>query len=145
LVDSGARQRAEAQMAMNIPEKYKDLLEKPAFGNLGTIMKDGSPQVTPVWVDYDGKHVRFNSALGRVKDKNVRRDPRVAVTLQDPANPYRYLEIRGRVVEITQNGADDHINKLSQKYLGKPVYPFRQPGEVRVLYKIAPEKVSSVG
>jgi PPOX class probable F420-dependent enzyme len=145
LVDSGAHQRAEAQMAMNIPEKYKDLLEKPAFGNLGTIMKDGSPQVTPVWVDYDGKHVRFNSALGRVKDKNVRRDPRVAVTLQDPANPYRYLEIRGRVVEITQNGADDHINKLSQKYLGKPVYPFRQPGEVRVLYKIAPEKVSSMG
>ena len=132
-------------MAMNIPEKYKDLLEKPAFGNLGTLMQDGSPQVTPVWVDYDGTHVRFNSALGRVKDKNIRRDPRVAVTLQDPGNPYRYLEIRGRVVEITQNGADDHINKLSQKYLGKPVYPFRKPGEVRVLYKIAPEKVSSMG
>ena len=132
-------------MAENIPGKYADLLEKPAFGNLGTIMKDGSPQVTPVWVDYDGKYVRFNSALGRVKDKNVRRDPRVSVSLQDPANPYRYLEIRGRVVEITQNGADDHINKLSQKYLGKPVYPFRQPGEVRVLYKIEPQKVSSMG
>jgi PPOX class probable F420-dependent enzyme len=135
----------EAGMAENIPEKYADLLEKPAFGNLGTIMKDGSPQVTPIWVDYDGKYVRFNSALGRVKDKNVRRDPRVSVSLQDPANPYRYLEIRGRVVEITQTGADDHINKLSQKYLGKPVYPFRQPGEVRVLYKIEPEKVSSMG
>jgi PPOX class probable F420-dependent enzyme len=132
-------------MAENIPEKYVDLLEKPAFGNLGTIMKDGSPQVTPVWVDYDGKYVRFNSALGRVKDKNVRRDPRVSVSLQDPANPYRYLEIRGRVVEITQNGADDHINKLSQKYLGKPVYPFRQPGEVRVLYKIEPQKVNAMG
>jgi PPOX class probable F420-dependent enzyme len=135
----------EAAMAENIPEKYADLLEKPAFGNLGTIMKDGSPQVTPIWVDYDGKYVRFNSALGRVKDKNVRRDPRVSVSLQDPANPYRYLEIRGRVVEITQTGADEHINKLSQKYLGKPVYPFRQPGEVRVLYKIEPEKVSSMG
>jgi PPOX class probable F420-dependent enzyme len=132
-------------MAENIPAQYADLLEKPAFGNLGTIMKDGSPQVTPVWVDYDGKYVRFNSALGRVKDKNVRRDPRVSVSLQDPANPYRYLEIRGRVVEITQNGADDHINKLSQKYLGKPVYPFRKPGEVRVLYKIEPQKVSSMG
>ena len=132
-------------MAENIPEKYVDLLEKPTFGNLGTIMKDGSPQVTPIWVDYDGKYVRFNSALGRVTDKNVRRDPRVSISLQDPANPYRYLEIRGRVVEITQNGADDHINKLSQKYLGKPVYPFRQPGEVRVLYKIEPEKVSSMG
>ena len=132
-------------MADTIPEEYVDLLEKPAFGNLGTLMPDGSPQVTPIWVDYDGKHVRFNSALGRVKDKNIRRDPRVSVTLVDPANPYRYLEIRGRVVEITQNGADDHINKLSQKYLGKPVYPFRQPGEVRVTYKIQPEKISSMG
>jgi PPOX class probable F420-dependent enzyme len=142
----GRKQKCqEAIMAENIPEKYVDLLEKPAFGNLGTIMKDGSPQVTPVWVDYDGKYVRFNSALGRVKDKNVRRDPRVSVSLQDPANPYRYLEIRGRVVEITQNGADDHINKLSQKYLGKPVYPFRQPGEVRVLYKIEPQKVNAMG
>jgi PPOX class probable F420-dependent enzyme len=145
-VFSGTEQnRQEAAMAENIPEKYADLLEKPAFGNLGTLMKDGSPQVTPVWVDYDGKHVRINSALGRVKDKNIRRDPRVSISLQDPANPYRYLEIRGRVVEITQNGADAHIDKLSQKYLGKPVYPFRQPGEVRVLYKIEPEKVSSMG
>jgi len=132
-------------MSQAIPEKYMDLLEKQAFGNLGTLMKDGSPQVTPVWVDYDGKHVRVNSAKGRVKDKNMRRDPRVAISLQDPANPYRYLEIRGKVIEITENGADDHINKLSQKYLGKPVYPFRQPGEVRVLYKIEPLKVSSMG
>jgi len=132
-------------MSQAIPEKYADLLEKAAFGNLGTLMKDGSPQVTPVWVDYDGKYVRVNSAMGRVKDKNMRRDPRVSIALQDPANPYRYLEIRGKVVEITQNGADDHINKLAKKYLGKDVYPFRQPGEVRVLYKIEPEKVSSMG
>jgi len=132
-------------MASVIPDEYLDLLEKPAFGALGTVMKDGSPQVTPIWVDYDGKHLRFNSALGRVKDKNIRRDPRVSVSLVDPQNPYRYLEIRGRVVEITQEGADDHINKLSQKYLGKPVYPFRQPGEVRVTYKIEAEKVSSMG
>jgi len=108
-------------------------------------MKDGSPQVTPVWVDFDGKHIRINSAKGRVKDKNMRRDPRVAIALQDPANPYRYLEVRGRVVEITEKDADDHINKLSQKYLGNPVYPFRQPGEVRVIYKIEPQKVSSMG
>ena len=132
-------------MSEVIPEKYLDLFEKQAFGNLGTLMKDGSPQVTPVWVDYDGKLVRFNSAKGRVKDKNVRRDPRVSVSLQDPANPYRYLEIRGRVVEITEKSADDHINKLSQKYLGKPVYPYRQAGEVRVTYKIEPQKVSSMG
>ena len=128
-----------------ISEKYVDLFEKQAFGNLATLMKDGSPQVTPVWVDYDGRYVRFNSAKGRVKDKNIRRDPRVSISVQDPANPYRYLEVRGRVVEITENGADDHINKLSQKYLGKPVYPFRQPGEVRVLYKIEPKNVTSMG
>jgi len=132
-------------MSQIIPQTHTDLFEKQAFGNLGTLMKDGSPQVTPVWVDYDGTYVRFNSAKGRVKDVNIRRDPRVSITLQDPANPYRYLEIRGRVVEITENGADDHINKLSQKYLGKPVYPFRQPGEVRVTYKIEPQKISSMG
>ena len=132
-------------MSQAIPEKYADLLEKPAFGNLGTLMKDGSPQVTPVWVDYDGKYVRINSAKGRVKDKNIRRDPRVSVSLQDPQNPYRYVEIRGRVVDITETGADAHINKLSQKYLGKPEYPYRQPGEVRVIYKIDPEKVNSMG
>jgi PPOX class probable F420-dependent enzyme len=132
-------------MSQIIPESHRDLLEKSAFGNLGTLMKDGSPQVTPIWVDFDGKFVRFNSAKGRVKDKNVRRDPRVSISLQDPANPYRYLEIRGKVVEITENGADDHINKLAKKYLGKDVYPFRQPGEVRVIYKIEPQKVSFIG
>jgi len=132
-------------MSDNIPEKYADLLEKPAFGNLGTIMKDGSPQVTPIWVDYDGKYVRFNSALGRVKDKNVRRDPRVSVSLQDPANPYRYLEIRGRVVEITEDGAAAQIDKLAKKYLGVDKYPYGQPGEVRVLYKIKPEHTTVMG
>ena len=76
-------------MSQVIPEKYKDLLENQAFGNLGTLMQDGSPQVTPVWVDFDGKYVRVNSAKDRVKDKNMRRDPRVAIALQDPANPYR--------------------------------------------------------
>jgi PPOX class probable F420-dependent enzyme len=132
-------------MAQAIPEKYLDLFQKKAFGNLGTIMPDGSPQVTPVWIDYDGKFVRFNSALGRVKDKNIRRDPRVSISIVDPENPYRHMDIRGKVVEITQNGADDHINKLSQKYLGNPVYPYRQPGEVRIVYKVEPEKVGTMG
>jgi len=131
-------------MAQAIPEKYLDLFKKQAFANLGTIMSDGSPQVTPVWVDYDGKYVRFNSAVGRVKDRNVRRDPRVSLSILDPENPYRYLAIRGRVVEITQKGADDHINSLSQKYLGK-AYPYSQPGEVRVTYKIEADKVSVLG
>ncbi len=132
-------------MAQTIPDKFVDLFKKTAFANLATVMPDGSPQVTPVWIDYDGKYVVFNSAKGRMKDKNIRRDPRVSLSIQDPENPYRYLEIRGRVVEITQSGADDHINKLSQKYLGKPVYPGRQPGEVRVLYKIEPEHFTSMG
>ena len=132
-------------MAQAIPEKYLDLFQKKALGNLGTIMSDGSPQVTPVWVDFDGKYVRFNSAVGRVKDKNVRRDPRVSISIMDPENPYRYMAIRGRVVEITQKGADEHINSLTQKYIGQPVYPYRQPGEVRVIYKIEPERVSAMG
>jgi PPOX class probable F420-dependent enzyme len=132
-------------MAEQTIDKYSDLFKKKAFANLSTLMQDGSPQVTPVWCDYDGKHVRVNSARGRVKDKNIRRDPRVALAIVDPENPYRYMEIRGKVVEITEKGADDHINSLSNKYLGNPVYPFRQPGEVRVLYKIEPEKFSAMG
>ena len=130
---------------MVLSEDVRQALSSGHLAHLVTLNKDGSPQVTPVWVDYDGKHVRFNSALGRVKDKNVRRDPRVAMSIQDPANPYRYLQVRGRVVEITQDGADEHINKLSQKYLDKPEYPNRQPGEVRVLYRIEPQKVSVMG
>lgn len=132
-------------MSSVIPQGYLDLFDKPAFAHLGTIMANGSPQVTPVWVDYDGTHVRINSAKGRVKDKNMRRDPRVSLSLLDPANPYRYLEVRGRVIEITEVGADAHIDKLSQKYLGKPSYPFRTAGEVRVTYVIEPEKVSAMG
>lgn len=132
-------------MSDQIPGNFRDLFDKKAFGQLGTIMKDGSPQVTPVWVDYDGKHVRVNSALGRVKDKNIRRNPNVAITLQDPDNPYRYLSIKGKVEEITQEGADAHIDSLAKKYLGKEKYPLRQPGEVRVMYKIRPERVSTMG
>jgi PPOX class probable F420-dependent enzyme len=135
----------EVPVAEQSLEKYSDLFKKKAFANLGTLMKDGSPQVTPVWCDFDGKYIRVNSALGRVKDKNIRRDPRVALAIVDPENPYRYIEIRGKVVEVTEKGADDHINSLSDKYLGNPVYPFRQPGEVRVLYKIEPQKFSSMG
>jgi PPOX class probable F420-dependent enzyme len=129
-------------MAAAIPEKYRDLFQKPAFGVLATLMPDGQPQVTPVWVDWQGGHVIVNSAKGRQKDKNIERDRRVTVTLIDPANPYRYVEIRGRVDEITEKDADTHIDKMAKKYLGKDTYPFRQAGEVRVMYKIAPQHVS---
>lgn len=132
-------------MATQLPDTYKDLFEKQAFANLATLMPDGSPQVTPVWCDFDGKNVIVNSAKGRQKDKNLRRDARVALAISDPQNPYRYLEVRGKVVDITENGADAHIDKMAKKYLGKDVYPFRQPGEVRVMYKILPEHFSKMG
>jgi PPOX class probable F420-dependent enzyme len=92
----------------------------------------------------DGSHIVINSAKGRVKDKNMRRDPRVCMDIIDPENPYRHLSIRGKVVDITENGAVDHINKLSKKYIGQD-YPYRQPGEVRVIYKIAPEQTHAMG
>ena len=128
-----------------IPEKYRDLFTKRAFASLGTVMPDGRPQVTPVWVDLEGEHVVVNSVKGRQKDRNLRRDPRVALAISDPDNPYRYLEIRGRVSEITEDGADAHIDKMAKKYLGVDKYPYRQPGETRVLYKIQPEHTSMMG
>lgn len=132
-------------MAEQIPDGIKDILNKPGYAHLATLMKDGSPQVTPVWYDFDGNHIRINTAKGRLKDKNMRRDKQVALSIQDPDNPYRYLAIRGDVDEITENGADAHIDSLAKKYLGKDRYPFRAPGEVRVIYKIRPEKVSTSG
>ncbi len=132
-------------MAGVIPEKYLDLFEKKAFANLATVMPDGSPQVTPVWVDYDGQHVLVNSARGRQKDKNMKRDATVALSIMDPDNPYRYLEVRGRVAEITEEGADAHIDKMANKYMGVQRYPGRGPGEVRVLYKIEPQRTSHMG
>jgi len=128
-----------------IPSNFLDLFQKPAFANLATLNADGSPQVTPVWVDFDGANILINTARGRVKDKNLRREPRVAIALADPGNPYRYLGIQGRVVEMTEQGADAHIDKMAKKYLNKDTYPFRAPGEVRVLVTIKPEKVHTIG
>lgn len=132
-------------MASVIPDNYIDLFDKKVFAGLATLMPNGSPQVTPVWIDYDGENVVFNTAVGRQKDKNLQADGRVSLALTDPENPYRYLEVRGTVVERTTEGADDHINKMAKKYLGQDVYPFRQPGEVRVIYKIKPERTTSMG
>jgi PPOX class probable F420-dependent enzyme len=132
-------------MAANIPDKYLDLFQKKAFANLATLMPDGSPQVTPVWVDYDGNHVIVNSARGRQKDKNMQRNAKVALSILDPDNPYRYLEVRGKVDEITEQGAETHIDKMAKKYMGKDKYPYRRDGEVRVLYKIIPTKTTQMG
>jgi PPOX class probable F420-dependent enzyme len=128
-----------------IPQQFRDLLTKKAFASLATVMADGSPQVTPVWFDFDGTHLRVNSAKGRVKDRNMRRNGRVALSILDPENPYRHVAIRGRVEEITEAGADAHIDSLSKKYLGQDRYPNRRPGEVRVIYRIRPERVSTMG
>jgi PPOX class probable F420-dependent enzyme len=131
-------------MAATIPASHLDLFKKPAFASLATVNADGTPQVTPVWVDWDGTHVLVNTARGRVKDRNLQRDPRVALSIPDPENPYRYLGIQGRVVKMTEEGADAHIDKMAKKYLNKDKYPFRAPGEQRVLVAIEPSKVHAI-
>lgn len=131
-------------MAETIPQPARRLLKQPAFAHLGTLMKDGTPQVTPVWVDVDDGHVVVNSAEGRVKVNNLRRDPRASVEVQDPDNPYAYVSIRGRA-ELTHEGADEHIDDLAKRYLGQDTYPYRQPGEVRVKIEIDPERVQTYG
>jgi PPOX class probable F420-dependent enzyme len=130
--------------ASTIPSSHADLLAKKSFAHLATLMPSGQPQVTPVWIDFDGRHVLVNTAEGRQKDKNLQRDGRVALSITDPENPYRYLEVRGRVAERTFEGADAHIDSLSMRYLGKK-YPYRRGGEVRVIFKIDPEHVTTMG
>ena len=129
-----------------IPDQYLDLLQqKKALANLATVMPDGSPQVTPVWFDYTGGLVRVNSAKGRVKSRNMSEGARVVVAIVDPENPYRYIQIRGRVARVTEQGASEHIDSLSKKYLGKDKYPFGQPGEVRVTFEIEPTSTQVMG
>jgi PPOX class probable F420-dependent enzyme len=127
-----------------VPDEYLDLIkdESKAFGNLATVMKDGSPQLTVIWFNTDGTHILINSTTERVKDHNMRRDARVAFLIVDPKNPYRYIQIRGRVVEITTEGARQHIDALAKKYRGVDKYIGRSENEVRVKYKILPEKIS---
>ena len=133
-------------MATAIPDGFKDLLTtKITFAHLATNMKDGTPQVTPIWFSFDGTNIVVNSAKGRVKDRNMRARRDVALSILDPDNAYRYLQIIGKVVDITEQGADAHIDSLAKKYMDKDAYPFRTPGEVRVIYKIAPTKVQTMG
>ena len=131
----------------NVPETHLDLLEdgKKAFLYLATLMPSGAPQVTPVWFNTDGTYILINTAEGRIKDRNMHARPEVALCIADPANPYRYLQIRGKVVEFTAEGADNHIDALAFKYQGVTKYPHRQQGEKRILYKIKPIKVDAHG
>lgn len=126
-----------------IPASHRDILSKRSFAHVATVSEQGVPQVTPVWVEYDGDHVLINSAKGRKKDRNLRAQPVIAISIQDPDNPYRYVGLQGKIVEITEAGGYEHINKLSHKYNGQD-YP-QNPGEVRVIYKIEPTRVWTMG
>ena len=131
---------------VEIPAKYLDLLQdKTTFAHLATIMSDGTPQVTPVWFDYTDGKIRINSAKGRVKTRNMTEGAPVALSILDHDNAYRYIQIRGRVDHVTEEGADAHIDSLSKKYLGKDKYPYREPGQVRVTFEIEPSAVQVMG
>ncbi len=129
-----------------LTEKARQRLSDPNFGYLATINEDGSPQVSPVWVDVEGDQILFNMAKGRVKEKNLRRDPRVAISIADKDNQYDKVDIRGRVVDwVGGDEAFSHIDKMAKKYMGEDKYPWLQPGEERVIAKIEPEKISEMG
>jgi PPOX class probable F420-dependent enzyme len=125
-----------------IPAEAQHLLENKDFAHIATLNEDGSPQVSAVWIGRDGDLVTFNTAEGRVKTNNLQRDGRVAISITDQENPYENLIIQGKVVELTTDGADEDIDALAKRYMDADSYPFRQPGEQRVLVKIEPEKVN---
>jgi PPOX class probable F420-dependent enzyme len=130
----------------HIPEKFTDLFsdQTKAFASVATVLKDGSPQVTPVWFDTAGDRIRINTATGRVKSRTLKEGSKVALSIMDPANPYRYIQVRGTVAKVTKDGADAHIDRLAHKYMGTD-YPFRQAGEDRILIEIDPESAQTMG
>jgi len=125
-----------------IPADAMYLLEGKYFAHVATLKSDGSPQVTPVWIGHEGNIVTFNTAKGRLKEKNLKRDPRVAISVIDHEHPYVPLVIQGKVIEITEEGADEDIDALAKRYLDADSYPFRQPGEERVIVRIEPGKAA---
>ena len=134
-------------MSTTIPDDFKDLLDRPVYVNVATVMPDGQPQLSVMWCSYDGQHILLNTARGRQKEKNMSARPMVTILAVDPENPFRYLEVRGKVAEVSEAGALDHINTLAQAYAGKPSYyggvaPAEQEGtETRVICKIKPTRV----
>jgi PPOX class probable F420-dependent enzyme len=145
-VRTGLDKRQVSQEQEMIPEAFRDLLldEKKAFAFLATSMEDGSPQVTPVWFDTDGDLIRINTARGRVKDRNMTARPNVALAIMDPQDPYRYLQIRGRVVDSNESGAREHIDKLAKKYRGTDIYEWYD-GETRAMYRIRVISAQTMG
>ena len=128
---------------MSLPDALLDLLRRPSPCFLATLMPDGSPQLTQTWVDTDGRDVLVNTVRGHQKVRNIERDPRVALNVADPDDPSRYFEVRGRVVEVTEDGAREHIDELSQRYIGRPYPWFGGRDQVRLLVRITPDKVTS--
>lgn len=131
--------------AVTLSPGVKRLFREANFATIATLMPDGSPHATVVWVDLEGDRILVNTAEGRVKPRNVRRDARVAVSIFSMQNPYASASIRGRAVELRHEGADEHIDKLANKYLGVATYQNRRPGEQRVIIVIEPERVRSMG
>lgn len=129
------------QINREIDDSVIRLLTAKNLAFVATLMKDGSPQITPTWIDFDGKVILINTAEGRIKHKNVSRDPRISVCVVDHDNPYNVVTIRGKVIEQASKGADEHIDKLAKRYLGVDKYPFRSPEEKRVLLRVLPENV----
>ena len=136
---------AMASTSVEITPALQPLLKEASWGQLATLMPDGAPHVTQVWLDSDGTHILVNTVASHQKVKNVRRDPRVAINVHDPAQPYRIANIRGKVVEMTPVGADEHIDVLAKKYLGVDQYPFRRRGQQRIVLKIWPERIHTIG
>jgi PPOX class probable F420-dependent enzyme len=127
-----------------IPTGYEDLLHSTALAHVATIGTQGEPQVNPVWFDWDGQHILFSQTKTRQKYRNVQREPRIALSIVDPANPYRYIEIRGKVVEIREDPDRAFINSMAKKYLDQDVYPWHQPGDERVVLVVEPERTTQM-
>ena len=131
---------------MSIPETHRDILDNPkSFAHWATIGPDGAPQVNPVWFDFDGEQLAISQTKTRQKYRNVQKDARVAISIIDPENPYRYVEVRGEVVDIADDPDNAFINKMAKKYIGKDVYPWHQPGDERVVVRIQPKRATSMG
>lgn len=126
-----------------ISDEVRSIIEKKTFAHVATLMPDGSPQSTPVWIDVESDQLLFNTAEGRQKPENLRRDPRVAISFTDPDDPYQMVMVQGEVAEITESGADEHIDRLARKYLGEDTYPFRKEGEVRLIVRVDPTNVAT--
>ena len=131
---------------MQISEDYQKMLLEPNFANIATINPDGSPQLSPIWIDYDTKtnEILVNTAKGRKKDRNMKKNAKIALTVMDRNNPYHYLGVQGIVRSVSEEGARAHINKLAKKYMGKDEYPVYE-GEVRILIRIEPKYVHFMG